>query len=406
MASTFTMTQESQDQGNFYVPQFEVRIEGVGLPRDVLRDVREVSYHDDINEIDGFQITVNNWDPNLRAYKYIGSETAATLQGSNDESARQRLFDPCNKKVELWMGYPGKLQLMMTGIFTSLSPSFPSSGGPTLTVGALNLLHRFRGDKHTKVFENQTPSQIASQFTLTNSSTQTSLQVVPDPDNTNLERNQPIVYLMQDSQTDLDFLLALARRHGYVLLLQEEVTDSRGRVTRPAQLYFGPSNGTGLRQATVELGWGKSLTEFQPTLTTANQVKSVTVRGWNRDTKAAIEGKASITDSDFNFNENLKELLNVCDPQTEQVVNEPVFTQAEADRRARDILLNQFRDMVTTSATTVGLPDLRAGRNVIISGVGSRFSGNYFMTQTTHSIGANGYTTQVNARREDRGQSN
>jgi len=26
MASTFTMTQESQDQGNFYVPQFEVRI--------------------------------------------------------------------------------------------------------------------------------------------------------------------------------------------------------------------------------------------------------------------------------------------------------------------------------------------------------------------------------------------
>ena len=406
MASTFTMTQESQDQGNFYVPQFEVRIEGVGLPRDVLRDVREVSYHDDINEIDGFQITVNNWDPNLRAYKYVGSETAATLQGSNDESARQRLFDPCNKKVELWMGYPGKLQLMMTGIFTSLSPSFPSSGGPTLTVGALNLLHRFRGDKHTQVFENQTPSQIASQFTLTNSSTQTSLNVVPDPDNTNLERNQPIVYLMQDSQTDLDFLLSLARRHGYVLLLQEEVTDSRGRVTRPAQLYFGPSNGTGLRQATVELGWGKSLTEFQPTLTTANQVKSVTVRGWNRDTKAPIEGKASITDSDFNFNENLKELLNVCDPQTEQVVNEPVFTQAEADRRARDILLNQFRDMVTTSATTVGLPDLRAGRNVIISGVGARFSGNYFMTQTTHSIGANGYTTQISARREDRGQSN
>jgi len=217
--------------------------------------------------------------------------------------------------------------------------------------------------------------------------------------------NQPIVYLMQDSQTDLDFLLSLARRHGYVLLLQEEVIDSRGRVTRPAQLYFGPSNGTGLRQATVELGWGKSLTEFQPTLTTANQVKSVTVRGWNRDTKAPIEGKAAITDSDFNFNENLKELLNVCDPQTEQVVNEPVFTQAEADRRARDILLNQFRDMVTTSATTVGLPDLRAGRNVIISGVGSRFSGNYFMTQTTHSIGANGYTTQINARREDRGQS-
>jgi len=402
--TTFTMAQESTDQGNFYVPQFEVRIEGVGLPQDVLRDVREVTYHDDINEIDGFQITVNNWDPDLRAYKYVGSETPGSMTGNSDESARQRLFDPCNKKVELWMGYPGKLQLMMKGIFTSLSPTFPSSGGPTLTVGALNLLHRFRGDKHTKVFENQTPSDIASQFTLSNPSTQTNLKVVPDSANKNLEKNQPIVYLMQDAQTDLDFLLALARRNGYVLLLQEEVKDSRGRVTQPAQIYFGPSNGTGLRQATVELGWGKSLMEFQPTLTTANQIKSVTVRGWNRDKKEVIEGKSSISDSDFKFNADLKDLLNVCDPQTEQVVSEPVFTQAEADQRARSILLNQFRDMVTASATSVGLPDLRAGRNVRITGAGSRFSGNYFVTQTTHSIGANGYTTQFNARREEPGR--
>ena len=107
----------------------------------------------------------------------------SSLKGNSDESVRQRLFDPCNKKVELWMGYPGKLQFMMKGIFTTLSPSFPSSGGPTLTVGALNLLHRFRGDKHTQVFENQTPSDIAKTFTLSNPATQTNLKVVPDSDN-------------------------------------------------------------------------------------------------------------------------------------------------------------------------------------------------------------------------------
>jgi len=399
MATTYTMTQESVEQNGFYVPQFEVRIKGVGLPRDVLRDVREVTYHDDIDAIDGFQITVNNWDPNKRVYKYVGSETTQSLQGSSNESVLQRLFDPCNKKVELYMGYVGNLQLMMTGIFTTLQPSFPSSGGPTLTVGALNLLHRFRGEKHTQVWEQKTPSEIAKGFTLTNSSTQTSLKVVPDKSNASQE--QPIPYLIQDSQTDLDFLMTLARQHGYVLVLQEEVKDDRGKVKDPAQIYFGPSNGTGLRQATVKVGWGKSLMEFQPTLTTANQIKGVTVRGWNRDTKKPIEGKASISDSDFNFNQNLKELLNVCDPQTEQVVSEPVFTQKQADNRARDILRNQFRNMVTASITTVGIPDLRAGRNLIIDGVGSRFGGNYFITQTTHSITSNGYTTQVNARREN-----
>src|SRR5581483_9729885 len=334
MATTYTMTQESVEQNGFYVPQFEVRIKGVGLPRDVLRDVREVTYHDDIDAIDGFQITVNNWDPNKRVYKYVGSETTQSLQGSSNESVLQRLFDPCNKKVELYMGYVGNLQLMMTGIFTTLQPSFPSSGGPTLTVGALNLLHRFRGEKHTQVWEQKTPSEIAKGFTLTNSSTQTSLKVVPDKSNASQE--QPIPYLIQDSQTDLDFLMTLARQHGYVLVLQEEVKDDRGKVKDPAQIYFGPSNGTGLRQATVKVGWGKSLMEFQPTLTTANQIKGVTVRGWNRDTKKPIEGKASISDSDFNFNQNLKELLNVCDPQTEQVVSEPVFTQKQADNRARD----------------------------------------------------------------------
>src|SRR5262245_55418792 len=114
-APTFTMTQESQELGHFYAPQFEVRIDGDGLPPDVLRDVREVSYHDDVNEIDGFEVTVNNWDPQLRAYKYVGSETPETLNGNSDESVRHRLFDPCNKKVELWLGYVDKLQFMMKG---------------------------------------------------------------------------------------------------------------------------------------------------------------------------------------------------------------------------------------------------------------------------------------------------
>ena len=49
------------------------------LPQGVLRDVMEVTYHDDINEIDGFELTVNNWDDAARCCKYIGSETADQL---------------------------------------------------------------------------------------------------------------------------------------------------------------------------------------------------------------------------------------------------------------------------------------------------------------------------------------
>ena len=56
MPAFMTLYDESIDPANrdFYAPGFELRIDGVGLPQGVLRDVMEVTYHDDINEIDGF----------------------------------------------------------------------------------------------------------------------------------------------------------------------------------------------------------------------------------------------------------------------------------------------------------------------------------------------------------------
>jgi phage protein D len=56
--------------------------------------------------------------------------------------------------------------------------------------------------------------------------------------------------------------------------------------------------------------------------------------------------------------------------------------------------------MVEASGSTVGLPELRAGRKVEIAGFGPRFTGEYFITETTHTIGSNGYTTTFKARRE------
>ena len=77
--STVTLGEESLRQGSFRVPRFELRIEGVGLPRDVLRDITQVTYRDNVKEIDSFEMTVNNWDPATRAFKYVGSETAESL---------------------------------------------------------------------------------------------------------------------------------------------------------------------------------------------------------------------------------------------------------------------------------------------------------------------------------------
>ena len=48
----------------------------------------------------------------------------------------------------------------------------------------------------------------------------------------------------------------------------------------------------------------------------------------------------------------------------------------------------------------MGLPQLRAGRAVTMTGLGARFDGFYRLVKTTHTLGGSGYTTTFDARKE------
>jgi|HubBroStandDraft_2_1064218.scaffolds.fasta_scaffold15775_2 phage protein D len=397
-----TLADESKNQRGFYVPQFAVKIENAGLPRDVLRDVIQVTYSDNLKEIDSFELTINNWDSATRSFKYVGSETADSLKRNTPDTALYHLFDPCNKQVTLQLGYLDELQVMTVGNFTTLEPSFPSSGGPTLTVRGLNVLHQLRRKQYTYSWVTKKDSEIAENIaTLTDKQTGKKRFPIPIVTDANAKAQETAIdYVAQDNQYDIDFLFQRARLQGYVVVVQEADHVVRGSTH---QLYFGPSQSSGTRDVTFQLEWGKSLVEFHPTLTTANQVKSVTVHGWNRNTKQPITEAATLDDPRLNRNKDLFDLLKKCDPREEVVVNEPVFSTKQAKDRAFSILSDRQKEMVKASCTSVGLPDLRAGRKVVIKGVGARFSGTYFVTNTTHTIGNSGYTTKFNARREDDG---
>ncbi len=398
-----TLRDESIRRGDFYVPRFEVKIAGVNLPLDVLRDVEQVTYKDNVKELDSFELTVNNWDAETQDFKYVGSETADSLA----KNPLHLLFNPCRHNVDVFMGYGENLSLMVTGNFTTLEPNF-SSGAPTLNVRGLNVLHQLRRKPFSYAWEGEKTSKIAKSFeTLPDPSDRKQkrfpLPVEIDPNS--IEKEKKITYLAQNNQYDIDFLLALARRIGYVVFVKEKEL-KKNRVVKPRRLYFGPSdaNHPGLRPVTFELKWGISLMDFKPTLTTANQIKSVTVHGWNRSTKQPITGRASLDDPKSKLNRDLYKHLENCDAREERVVDEPVFTQDEADERARGILLERSKDLVKASGTCVGLPDLRAGQRVRIAGLGARFSGEYFITDTTHTINDAGYVTKFNGRREEPGK--
>ncbi|MBV9927290.1 MAG: phage late control D family protein [Acidobacteria bacterium] len=404
-----TLGEESASREGFYVPVFQVKIEGVGLPRNVLRDVTQITYKDNVKELDSFELTVNNWDAAKNTFKYVGAETADSLQ----REPLHRLFEPCNKEVVVSMGYGDYTRVMLTGTFTTMEPNFPAGGAPTLTVRGLNVLHQLRRKQYTFSWENMTDSKIAEDIAgLKDKDTKKNRFPLPIKTDPNVKEPQ-LTYLAQKNQYDIDFLLTRARARGYVVFVHEE-TDETGK--KQKQLYFGPSEsvstifpgsaspGGDQRDVTFVLEWGRSLIDFKPTLTTANQIKSVTVNGWDRKKKEKISESATLDDPKLNRNQDLYELLQKCDPREEVVVDEPVFTKDEAKKRALAILNDKQKEMVKATGTTVGLPDLRAGRIIQLDKLGSRFSGIYFVTETTHTIGPGGYTTKFSARRENPGE--
>lgn len=293
------------------------------------------------------------------------------------------------------MGYMRNERLMMTGDVTALEPNYPASGGLSLSVRGLNRLHRFRTEQHTFGWFDKRDSEIAKALGGPVQRGKPGMGIrVESP---NLSNEQPETFVFMNNQYDIVFLMERARRRGYEVVLVEEQQNGRSE----QHLTFGPSSDRS-NAPTYRLEWGKSLLSFRPTLSTWNQIFTVIVRGWDRRSNRPIEGKAtwdSVLKLKGAEKQRMTQLAQAFGNRTEVITDRPVHTKAEVDKLAESILRDQANQMVEAKGSTVGLPDLRAGAKVEIAGLGDRFNGVYYVTESTHTIGDNGYTTEFSAQR-------
>ncbi len=379
----------------FFAPQFSVVVSGQRLQAEVIQDVIQVSYRDSLEDIDSFELTISNYESGAGER----SQSVRTRYEPPSRDDYEGLFDPGNS-VELYMGYADRLRLMLKGTIVGLEPKFPASGGMTLTVRGLNALHQFRAGQHTHAWEGVKDSDIAAEIGRNPlSQTRPGINFPLRTDPTAREAEVPDRYVFMNNQYDIVFLMERARRRDYVLVLKE--TDQDGNPD--PHIYFGPSNNHEV--PAYELEWGKTLVSFNPTLTTANQVSEVVVLGWDRQRNRRIEGKASweslIPRRDRAEAARQQRLMQAFGNRREVITDQPVRDENEANDRARRILRELRKGMVEANGETVGLPGLLAGRKVRISNLGERFSGEYYVTETTHTIGNAGYRTTFKARREE-----
>jgi phage protein D len=399
---------------DFYVPAYRVALKGQNQPQ-LQQDILSVTYRDSLTDVDSVELVVDNWDP---GDPIPGQAVQGQFRYSNTNT-----FDPW-QDIQVSMGYyrqgADNLQLMITGEIVTMAPNFPASGGSTLSVRALSLLHQFRTQQKTREFTGKTDSQIAQSIVqdintdIKKKLTNITIQMLQQEVDSNIQTNneQPVPFLEMHNQYPIVFLMQRSRDTGYDISF-DDVTDPN---TNLRTITFHYRSSASVLQPTYVLEWGKSLISFQPTLQTAKQVGSVTVTGWNVQTKQPISqtvtradlvqaGEKVIAPEDLGVTENsLSQKLEV-------VVDRGFNDPAEAKKVALKTLRQLAQGFVEAKGKTIGLPDLRAGSKVnIYMKAGDnqtpppankdRFSGTYTVTSTTHTLNESGYTTDFTARME------
>jgi phage protein D len=282
------------------------------------------------------------------------------------------------------MGYlgarAGGMRTMLRGRIDGLRPTFPAGGQPTLTVTVLNVLHQLRKEQKSARYDNKTYAEIAQTVcgrlgVSLDPKTATRLPAVRHPS------------VIQDNEYDVVFLMRLARQAGCELVAAEEGDQT--------VLRFGPP--APAARPTYRLSYGRSLTEFQPTLSFANQVSEVVVLGWNPETGAEINVSVK---ADLRGTKLPAGSPNPAEGRKEVISARPVRDQQAGRELAQAVLTQIQNEAVTATGSVVGLPDLRAGTQIHVDGLGRRFNGQYYVTGTTHALGSGGYTTQFECRLE------
>jgi phage protein D len=117
--------------------------------------------------------------------------------------------------------------------------------------------------------------------------------------------------------------------------------------------------------------------------------------------KKAIVGKAGKGDElgrDRGRRSGADVMASIYKEDTVLRIRQPVYSQQEADRQAKAILRKRSEIFVKGRGESVGIPEIRAGTNIELLGLGKVFSKTYYIEKATHTINASGYKTLFNVK--------
>ncbi len=250
--------------------------------------------------------------------------------------------------------------------------------------------HRLHRGRETQTYKNVTDSDIARQV-----AQRASLQV-GQIDSTSVTFD----HVSQANQSGWDFLKARAREIGFEMGME----DGKFYFRQPVQASGAPQAGDYQNHTDpMQLVFGDDLIEFRPRVTSAEQVSTVKVRGWDPVQKQVVIGSASAGTVAASIRDRPNALASTFGGPTFTAVNRPLPQAPMVDGAAASIAEIISGSFAEADGVAMGNPDLKAGSTVSIGVVGDRFEGQYTLSGARHVFGENGYRTHfVISGRQDR----
>lgn len=325
------------------------------------------------------------------------------------------LDDPSFKlgtPLTLLLGYaPDPLIQVFDGEVVARSAGFPSNAMPVFTITAHDRRRRMRDGKKVRWFAIPIPMfgnlPVPDIATASVVSQENLLLPIFDPVGaalsiilggvdtfvavTDPDSAQKVIR-KQSNESDYDLLNRIAQENGWDVVVHHD----------------GPLGGHLLRFTSsldnlspdFSYGYGRSLIDFTPRVSTVGQIFTVGGFVWVPSIKMTF-----VVTLGFNW-DTLSLTLAIYPGMVpigmqpgDYLIEEPL-TPTSIPRRLVSELIPKLNRRLTATGTVVGEPNMRAGNVVRIEGVGEEFGGFYRVTEVTHTLDSGGFRTAFNARKE------
>ena len=257
------------------------------------------------------------------------------------------------------------------GDITALEPRFQVGGTSSLTLRALDHMHRLGRGRKTRFWEHRRDSDVVQEV-----GSECGLSVEVDS-TMNLAP-----YILQRNESNVAFLKRLAARNNFLLTVEQGAL----KFTKPS--FMGSAH---------SIDMGQNLRNLKMSFNSVDQVQKVVVRGWDPSKKQEVVGTAELGDIERIGDGQLGAELSACFGESVAYVTDiPVRTQGVANQIAKSELERIARQFCRGTATVQGDDTLRAGHMIEFGGLSGGLNGKFYIISTRHMISEkSGYSTDV-----------